>query len=335
MRLPSWTDRIRIAIALVLSTGIASTAHAAGEGDVDDLVRRGVELRREQRDREALQAFREAYRLAPTPRIRAQIGLAEQALGDWIAAEEDLRAALGSPDDAWIAKNSPALRSALETVERHLGWVFVEANVPGAEVAINGASVGRTPLPGPVRVVAGSVLIAVEATGWSTMRRTIDVSAGSRAQERFTLVALVREPAPQAGSSPARPPAVPGHETEVPAPPPSGRTGAVVLASTVLGAGVAGLAVGTVFGLRTFSRKARYDELCPDGVCRTDTEAEGRRAFADARDASVVSTIGFGVGILATGAGIWLAIRAAKTTDVALAPQIAPGLAGISLSGRF
>src|SRR5678809_660048 len=91
---------------------------AAGERwaraeSADAIINRGVQLRREGRDREALATFREAEKIERTPRVIAQIGLAEQSLGLWLAASTHEQEALTHADDAWIRKNRATIEKAL------------------------------------------------------------------------------------------------------------------------------------------------------------------------------------------------------------------------------
>jgi tetratricopeptide (TPR) repeat protein len=92
--------------ALLLSSSTPGRADA--RADATSLIRRGVELRKEHRNDEALAAFAQAFALAPSPAAQAQRALAEQALGRWLDAEKDLEAALASEDDRWIEKNRGA-----------------------------------------------------------------------------------------------------------------------------------------------------------------------------------------------------------------------------------
>jgi hypothetical protein len=79
-----------IALAALAATICRSLAMA---DEAEDLVRKGVDLRREGRDQNALETFRKANQLASTPRTVAQMGLAEQALGRWTDAFERVRPA--------------------------------------------------------------------------------------------------------------------------------------------------------------------------------------------------------------------------------------------------
>jgi hypothetical protein len=81
------------ACALVCAFLIGSRPALAQDADV--LIKPGVELRREGKDQVALEEFRPAFDVAPTPRALAQIALAEEALGRWIDAEAHIGKARG------------------------------------------------------------------------------------------------------------------------------------------------------------------------------------------------------------------------------------------------
>jgi len=58
--------------------------------EIDALIRKAIELRRTGKDKEALVELRRAAEIEKQPRVAAQIGMAEQALGLWVVAERDL-----------------------------------------------------------------------------------------------------------------------------------------------------------------------------------------------------------------------------------------------------
>jgi Flp pilus assembly protein TadD len=120
-----------------VACGTASNLWAAAE-DSDAIVSHGVELRREGRDREALEEFERAAKISRTPRVVAQIGTAEVAMGMWPGAEDHLREALGQGGDPWIRKNRVLLERTLATVGTHLGSIEIWGTPSGAEVVVNG-----------------------------------------------------------------------------------------------------------------------------------------------------------------------------------------------------
>jgi len=213
MRLSSF-DRARgcaaAAIALLLcctSRAAATPEPAAGEG----LIERGVALRRQGKDGEALPLFREAHERARTPRSAALLGFAEQALGQWVQAERHLSEAMSSAGDPWIRTSAPLIQESLRFVERHLGSVRVEVPVAGAEVTVDGSPVGRTPLAAAVRAAVGDRWIEVRAAGYRSHLSVVAVQPGKTAHVSARLDAeapprvLALTPSPPALAATAQP----------------------------------------------------------------------------------------------------------------------------------
>ena len=169
--------------------------------DVEALIKRGVELRRAGRDLEALEQFRRANEIAPSPRALAQIGLAEQALGRWPDAEQDITRALDAgqgPRDPWIEKNRTTLEKSLVDIGEHVGSLEILGEPAGAEVVADGRVAGKLPLARPIRTTAGSVTVEVRAPEYLPVTRTVNVVAGQLTRESVT---LLRAPPSAAGAT--------------------------------------------------------------------------------------------------------------------------------------
>ncbi len=98
---------------------VAPAAARAQELDIEAEHRRGVALRDEHRDAEALEVFRALYERTQEPRALARMALAEAALGAWDVAEEHLRAAMRDHRDRWVHHNRRGLREQLEIIRAH------------------------------------------------------------------------------------------------------------------------------------------------------------------------------------------------------------------------
>jgi hypothetical protein len=181
--LSGWVVSCVVAILIAVPLAVAAA-------DADDLIRRGVELRRQQRDVEALELFQAAYEQSREPRALVQMGLAEQALGKWGAAHRHLRAGSQASSDPWIVKNRRAIDDALGVIARHVGRLDVRGSPPGAEVRVDGELIGKLPFPAPVSVSAGGVAIDVRAEGYLAIARVSTVPAGVLMRETFDLQPL-------------------------------------------------------------------------------------------------------------------------------------------------
>ncbi len=181
-------------IAALLVTLIPAATQAQSNPEADAAISKGIELRRQGKDEEALAQFQRAFKLAPTPRAKAQMGLAEQAIGRWADAERDLEEAMSHASDPWIIKQKGVLSEAMTVIRRHLGSLIVKGEPVGAVVELDGEPVGALPMP-ERHVTAGEVVVTVRARGHLTLSRKITVTPGELAAEVFKLKRIETESA--------------------------------------------------------------------------------------------------------------------------------------------
>jgi len=190
---------VLVLVLTVMAVGLSSAAvapralWAADNGDpakAEDLIRQANDLRRRGRDGQALPLYRKAYEIARSARTAGQLGLAEMALGYWLAAEGHLDEALAESRNPWVEKTRSVLEQAQKVAQSHLAELKVEGQPGGAEVLINGAVVGTLPLQSPLRLNEGRINLEVRAPGRRSMTTTLTLAG--RASERVQ-VALERE----------------------------------------------------------------------------------------------------------------------------------------------
>jgi len=185
---------VGVALGLLLSLA-AATAFAQAE-DAEAAIRQGMELRKQGQDARALPYLEKAYKLSRTSRTAAQLGLVQMGLGYWVDSEHHLDEALADPDNYWVAKNRPVLEGALTRVRSMIGSLVITGQPTGAEVMVNGRTVGRLPLGQEVRIAKGPAEIEVRADGYVPVTRTVVITGGGREQ-----VSLALAPAPQAAEA--------------------------------------------------------------------------------------------------------------------------------------
>jgi hypothetical protein len=310
----------------VASSASSALAQSDPEATAEAHVQRGLELRRAGDDAAALAEFDKAERLLPVPRVRAQIALALQALGRWREAEDVQLLVLSQGADPWVREHDQVLRESLAAVQRHLSWLTVDCNVAGAEVVVNGASVGRAPLGRLVRVVAGSVVLEVHAEGYEPVRRTIEVPAGARERESVVLVPSPAAPRPTP-AGPAAPVVVADAASARRA------AGWVVVASggVILAGGAVAFALSAAYGA-----KYNDDSRCYIYPLSRDERCGVERGISDTT--FLTGIVALAAGGLAAGAGVVLLVTSPSQTRVGRgAPSVAcrVTLGGIGCGGQF
>jgi tetratricopeptide (TPR) repeat protein len=283
----------RASLLLVLAIAIVpSSSWADASGDANLAIERGVELREKGKDDQALVEFKRAYDLDPTPRARAQMGLAEQALGQWVAADRDMREALQTKGDAWIESRRGVLDSALGTVARHLGSLEVRGRSTTGDVFVDGVKVATLPMDGSQRVEVGTRTLEVRAAGYYPVSRTIVVASGETTRETIDLVAL---PIAPLAAAPA-----PEQPAAAPLAPPDG-AGSTQRSLSYVAFGVAGASLATAFaglGLRASQISSYNDDAsCPGDASASQPPACASQLSAAStwRTVSIASFIGAGV----------------------------------------
>jgi serine/threonine-protein kinase len=217
------------------------------------------------------------------------------------------------------------------------------ADVGGLEVQRDGDKVGRPLFGNAIPLDPGEHVLSAAAPGrtpWS-QRVTLE-ERGSVTVEVPRLGEMAPppmpeppkpeppvarpDPAPAVAAAPAAP--APAPSADEPADPGKGRR---ILAYAVGGAGLVGIGVGTVFGLRA---KSKYDEA-QDGHCNSQSvcaDPIGVDLTRDARSAGTISTIAFGVGLVAIATGVILYLTAPSERP---AVSVAPTGTGFLVAGSF
>jgi hypothetical protein len=183
------------AVLPMLLAALAAPEPASGAMSKHDqaeaLVRDGIQLRRLGDDQAAVRELQKAYDLERSPRVAAQFGLAEQAIGRWADAAVHVGEALRSSADPWIAKNRKQLEPALALIKTHIGRIEVVGEPQGAALFVNGRAAGHIPTPEAILVNAGAVDVEVRAEGYARTARSLQIGGG---QYQQVVIRLEKEP---------------------------------------------------------------------------------------------------------------------------------------------
>ncbi|MFK7986347.1 MAG: hypothetical protein AB8I08_09975 [Sandaracinaceae bacterium] len=329
----------------------ATPAEASGDPAAEDapapaaearaLIERGLAHRERQEDREALAAFRAAFDLGGSREARAQMALAEQALGDWLAAEADLAASLVGPD-AWIDPRRAVLEQELEGIRARLGRLEVLGGEPGAELELDGRSLGTLPQASPAFVLPGRARLSVMLDGYDPVVRTVEVQLGQLTRET---IVMVPEAEPESVSQPiSQPPSQPisaplPDPPPSPSPPPLTADGGPFVALGIASLVVGGLALGAGVGMLVW-REDRAgvwnDDVCL-GTDPTRTRMENcGSVLDDIRLAEALGGTGLALGGALLGLGIVFLLMDDSPSDrTSIGCGAGPGELGVSCGGVF
>jgi hypothetical protein len=213
----------------------------------------GKQLLKEGKKQAAREKYLAAWRLKKTYDIAGNLGSLELDLGMYREAAEHLSFAVNNyATTGTTAAQLEKAKQRLSEAKKQVGAVTVSVSVEGAEVLVDGVSVGRAPLGDEVYVDPGARVFEARLAGHEGAREMMVAAKGGEGSVRLVLKALpVAVPAP-AGSA-----AVP--EKVVPRVGPEGKSWVPV---AVLGAAsVVGLGLGIGMTVASNGAKADADAL--------------------------------------------------------------------------
>jgi PEGA domain/Tetratricopeptide repeat len=138
----------------------------------------------------ALAEFAKAQQLAPNFRILYNIGQVQAERHDYVAAVRTLTDYLAQGGAEIPEERRSQVQTEIASLRTKISELNVKSNVAGAEVAVDGVSMGLLPLATPLLVSAGSRRITVSKRGFATVERTIIVTGDDQAQLDVPLEAL-------------------------------------------------------------------------------------------------------------------------------------------------
>lgn len=286
----------------------------------------------------AARFFESLYQRTREPRVLYRRGVAELELSRFVDAERDIRTAMQSANDPWIAAHREGVERALQRAQLRVGDVTVVTSAPGATVTVNGDEVRSF----PVRVAAGQTRIAVRAPGFQPLEETVMVPGNVTQvfRHEVTLRPVAEAPTPAVTvATPVTPPTV--EPTPIQTRPPTRASSPMrPIGVGLMVAGGAGLVLGAV-GLAL--RAGAVSDFNANGACGANGGSPlGGEACVSAYDSiqtwQAVSIAGFvGGGVLAaSGAVLFFLSPASRSAERAsVAPSIGPGSMGLTVSGRF
>lgn len=303
----------------------------------------------------ALEAFQEAYRLAPHPTVRVNMANCYERLGRPIEALHHFERFLAEAEGA-SRQQRREVQAAIERLGQQVGEVRLAVAPDGALVTIDSAETRRAPILEPIRLGAGTHHVEVRMDGFRTARQEIQVVGGESQRVTIALERGRDEPEPVAEAEPstgAEEASAELEETLAEAPPAEGGGFTLRFTPPVIIAGSAAIAF-TVTALITGPLALAANGSFDDAVARSNapgaspTEIEQARrdglAAADSANTLKVLTDVFIIGaIAAAGVTTFFVIVDGMDGDtespggpsLALVPSAGADGGGLVLSGRF
>jgi hypothetical protein len=282
---------------------LPAAAHAQDLAAAEALFNKGVADLEAGRYEKACRALAESQRIDPRPGTLFALADCHEKAGriataagfytDYLRAFEGLAPNM-KPRHLERSKIAKKQQEALTPQIPELTLILPKDAPAAVRIKRNGAELLAASLGTALPVDPGEHEITIEVPGRPIVTRKIILQKGEKKRVELPLEEPKAKPEPV-----ATPPAPPAEEEEGGSG--SGRTIGIFTAG---GVGIAGLATGAITGGLALGKKSIVDEHCEETRC----DHEGKLAADSGKTLSIVSTVGFGVGIagVATATILWL-----------------------------
>jgi PEGA domain len=124
-------------------------------------------------------SFNAAFDASKNPRVLFNVAVCEKNLGRYARAIEIFKKELDEGKGQLAPDEEADVRAQIAGLERYVAQVTIEVSEPGADIYVDDAKVGVSPLAAPISAPVGERHIRVSKVGFADARDTIDLKAGS------------------------------------------------------------------------------------------------------------------------------------------------------------
>jgi hypothetical protein len=146
----------------------------------------GVEFFQQSDFQRALDAFQEAYRLAPHASVRLNIANCYVELRRPVEALFHFEHFLSEADHPPAAQRRE-VEATIRQLRSQIGTITFQVTPDGASITIDGSDTRRAPVVEPVRVPAGRHTVDIRLDGYRTETQTVEVTGGGDARVAIRL----------------------------------------------------------------------------------------------------------------------------------------------------
>ncbi len=135
----------------------------------------------------AREEFSHAYELSKDPRLLYNVAICDKGLHQYARMKNVLEQYLREGGALVTPEARTAAQDALGAIRALVASLKVTVSESGAEVLVDGQSVGTTPLPSALALDLGQHRLTVQKPGFETFEQTVDVPGGAEVPVHVSL----------------------------------------------------------------------------------------------------------------------------------------------------
>lgn len=278
-------------------TDSAVAQESISSTDYQDLLNQALAEYDEGRWERARTLFRGAHEINPTARTLRGLGLASFRLIDYVSSIKYLKEALNETHRPLTEEQRKQAQEIITRASDFVGRLIVALKPPDAHLSVDGVA---KKLEGNDELLTnpGRIELVVEAKGYKTLQRNIDVESGRKRVVKLTLEPI--SDATQHSESPIQ-------SSEQIVPKVERESSVSLVPYVVMGFGGALLIGSAITGIITYAAESELVEVCDaDNYCPPEHEST-----IEMKDTlQVLSMVLLGTGLAASATGLVLLLTA-------------------------
>jgi len=291
------------AVGVTMSLAAPARSQDTPSSEADRLFREGRVLLKAKQTKEACELFERSLALDPALGTILNLAYCYEMEGKTASARAMYQRGVERAREAGDDRRARFAQDRLAHVEARISAIEIQYEGPsqGARVEIDGEPIDGEKASGRIAIDPGEHQVKVSVPGRRAWMRTIHVQPGPATLAVFVPNDALQPLGPRNHAQPRSTASQGGDKPQ--------RAGPRWLAWGVGAVGVAGLGVGSYFGLRALSKKNDAAAHCTGSYCDDD----GLRLHEEASTSATWSTVGFAAGMVGVGAGAYLLLAAPGT----------------------
>ncbi len=177
----------------LLSSGLCFAQTEEEKAEAKKFFKEGVSYFESGKHAQALEAFQKSYKFRPLWAIRFNLGLCFKELGMYTRAKHEFHLFLKEGGSEVKSSMKKQIEQELAQLAGTIGIMEIEIDVKGAQVSMDGKSIGKSPLERKVEIDPGSHILSISKKGYEPLDEEFILSKGERKSFKLALTPIEGE----------------------------------------------------------------------------------------------------------------------------------------------
>ena len=177
----------------ILSSSLCFAQTEKEKAEAKKFFKEGVIYFEGEKHAQALESFKKSYKLRPLWAIRFNLGLCYKELGMYTRAKHEFHLFLEEGGSQVKSSMKKQVEQELAQLAGTIAVMKIELNVKGAQISMDGKSIGKSPIDRKVEIDPGLHILSITKSGYEPLEEEFILSKGERKSFKLALTSIEGE----------------------------------------------------------------------------------------------------------------------------------------------